>query len=210
MRLVVYAEGPGELGDTSALAPGSPIPESALGPGHRLVQRALEGVGVQFIVGLHAFGRRPRGTLLLHRRSLIELLTWPSPARTPDLVVLLVDRDGDETRRSSLQRTLGERRLPHPPVVVGVAHEEFESWLIADPAATQLVLGAPVETPRAPDNLGPRAAKAMLNAWIDEQGADGLASRCAIAERMDLNVACRRSSSLSAFVADLRRVMLAG
>ncbi len=208
MRVVLYAEGPGELGRTSTPAAGEPLSPDALGPAHCLVRRAFEAVHVEFIAGLQPHARRPRGGALLHRPTLVRLLSWALPELMPDLAIVLVDNDGVGTRRSQLQRIVAERNQS-PPVVVGVAHEEFESWLIADPNAAQRVLGITVDAPKAPDSLGAGQAKRTLTDWITKRGADSHGTRRAIAETMDLDVARSRSASLDVFLGDLRGVALA-
>ncbi|HTQ03794.1 MAG TPA: DUF4276 family protein [Polyangiaceae bacterium] len=136
------------------------------------------------------------------------MLAWPAPDLSPDLAVVLVDRDGDAARRTLLQRIIEERGAMHPPTIVGVAQEEFESWLIADPKAASQVSGSIVEVPRAPDNLMPGEAKRTLADWTANAG-DSFIARRLIAESMDLEVAANRSNSLRAFLADLRRFVIA-
>jgi hypothetical protein len=95
---------------------------------------------VTFEVPLVLRGRVPRGSDLRVCRNLHRLLTWPRPADVPDLAVVLVDADGDPQVRGYLARCIEERPLPRPPVCVGVAAQEFESWLLADQRAVQDVL----------------------------------------------------------------------
>lgn len=112
VRVVLYAEGPRETSggpisgtqDSSTWGrrdPGEVIPDEDQGPGHVLIRRILvkensipEGA-IQFEEGLRDHrGRVPRGSHLLKKSTLRRLLRWANPDLVPQLVVVLVDRDG--------------------------------------------------------------------------------------------------------------------
>src|SRR5580704_10360316 len=125
LRVVLYAEGAGEtLGPTSALpAPGRPLEEGMLGGGHVLIRRTLGQARsipdgeILFESPLRTRGRVARGSDLIDRRTVRQLLTWPDPNLRPDLVVVLVDRDEDKQRKNRLVGHLAGDDAG-PPVVV--------------------------------------------------------------------------------------------
>src|SRR5205807_185062 len=92
LRVVLYAEGPGEMDGLEAipLAAGEPIDEDGLGAGHLVVRNAIvsasrvpEGA-VLFEEPLRLPTRRARGSDLHSPKNLARLLTWLSPARRPN------------------------------------------------------------------------------------------------------------------------------
>lgn len=209
LRVVLYAEGSGEtLGAVSLLpAPGEPLGEQMLGPGHVLVRRALSearGVSpadVQFESPLRTRrGRVPRGSDFLRSTTLLQLLSWADPARQPNLAVVLVDADGDRQRRRKLQSIARQVTVP---AIVAVATQEFEAWLIADHATLSQVVGMKVEPVSEPERLQPGEAKAGL-------------ARCGavpqlrreIAERCDLRIVSHRCRAFARFLKDLKTIVI--
>ncbi len=106
MRVVLYAEGPGELvGDPAFGAqpptPGERIDEDLLGAAHVLIRRSIvsqrEGVpeqAIQYVGPLRPEGHVLRGSDLLKKERLRQALNWPPNQRRPDLAVVLIDADG--------------------------------------------------------------------------------------------------------------------
>jgi hypothetical protein len=171
LRVVLYAEGAGETAGPVTLLPevGSPLAEDMLGPGHLLLRRVLcaergiDAGAVRFDVPQRTRrGRFPHGSDLLDETTLRQLTTWPKPIQRPDLVLVLTDADGDnqiESRLDVLSRSLANVFVPAVP------RPEFEAWLLADPAALRGLLGH-VPVPDTPEDLPPRAAKALLRDWF--------------------------------------------
>lgn len=211
LRVVLYAEGPGELGSWVDLppAPGSPLQDQRVGPAHVLIRRILNerptggASEVRFEAPLRTReGREARGSTLLNPAELYRLLSWP-PGKAPDLAVVLVDEDGDTTRRSDMQGALARRKYMCR-AVAGVATREFESWLITDLNAVRRVLGTSIDAvPRAED-MRPREAKNLLASWMSGAGDDRHDElRKRLAEEADLNVLRHHSSSFQLFDRDL-------
>ncbi|MEQ1894717.1 MAG: hypothetical protein ABL998_19415, partial [Planctomycetota bacterium] len=166
LRVVVYAEGPRELGPlpnahaggptafNASLPPlrtppkaGDPVLDDELGPAHDLCARCLEYVrrvpraAIRFEHGLlKSNAHVPRGSDLAHPRTLRTLLTWARAEKAPDLAVVLVDEDDQKERVTEL-RTLMAERAPTPKAVVAVCRQEFEAWLLADQACVLRELG---------------------------------------------------------------------
>lgn len=181
-----------------------------LGPAHVLVGRSItharpripEGA-IHFEMPLLNRLRDPRGNDLVHPETIRRLLTWFPGGRAarPDLAVILVDRDGLQERRTSLLEAV--RDLPVTKVV-GVAIEEFESWLVGDPGALSRVLPRSISPPEI-ESLAPREAKDLLQRWTagahpnknDVQVRKSLAAWC------DLAMLQRRCPSFGRFLADL-------
>jgi hypothetical protein len=153
---------------------------------------------VVFEAPLRVRARLARGSDLLDRRTLRQLLSWP--VNQPDLAVVLVDQDGEPTRKLTLQAHLSA--APPLPVqrVVGVAVEEFEAWLISDMDAVRMVLGGDLAEPRSPEKLEPRAAKQLLRGWISASRRDeplirsDIAKTCSWARSRRILDHSRRSS----------------
>lgn len=176
-RVVVYAEGPGELAgrDTSRQrAPGTPLTEEELGAAHLLVRRCLERSrslapeSIQFEEPLRSRGKLAKGSMLHSPNTLRPLLFWADEDMRPDLALVLVDADGKEDRQTELDSALQELTVD---AVVAVAIQEFEAWLIADPEAVKSVLRKPLSPPRPPERLGRRQAKELLQQWSDEHAS---------------------------------------
>lgn len=214
-RVVVYAEGAGELYGALALrrTPGSPLSEVELGAAQILVRRTIalldsdRGHAVQFEQPLNLpTGRPPRGSDLLNRKNLRGLLSWVGPRR-PDLAVLLIDEDGKEARFSSVKSYLDSGWSP--PVAVGVAVREFESWLIEDMQTVREVLGITIDEPPQRESMDPGEAKKMLAGWLEKshQADPDRVVRGRIAERLRLEVLAHSSKSFQRFREELRAAL---
>lgn len=178
-RVVVYAEGAGELSGsdtTRQRAPGALLTENELGAAHLLVRRCLEhsrGLApdvIQFEEPLRTLrGRLARGSMLRSRNTLQQLLTWPEEDLRPDLAIVLIDADGKEKeRREELDSALRDLAVE---AVASVAIQEFESWLIADEAAVKTVLRKPLSAPKPPERLTRGQAKELLQQWSEEHAS---------------------------------------
>ena len=106
--------------------------------------------------------------------------------------IVLVDEDGEPSRRNQLRQDTESLPLPR---VIAVAVREFESWLIADSAALAKVL-AVTDTQRAAENMRAGDAKELLARWIAT--ATGSAS-----DRRGRRLDLARTASLDA-LAELR------
>jgi hypothetical protein len=133
MRVVLYAEGPNEIGPIE-MPPlsgrGSSIANDDLGPAHILTRRCIARVtsrnehSIHFHAPLRVRAGPSRGSQLLDSKVLERILTWTYPARSPDLAVVLVDADGAESeRRKRLNELVSRRAVAAPPAVVAVAVE---------------------------------------------------------------------------------------
>ncbi len=215
LRVALYAEGPTELADAGTLAPspGSALEEEFLGPAHVLIRRCLVDTGgpqvseVRFEAPLRTGrGRMPRGSDLLDRMTLSMLLTWPLPAKRPDLAVVLVDADGDRRRLSRLRRVTRSANLP---AVVAVAVQEFEAWLIADHAIACSVLQRSPSPPRAPESMNPGEANELLARWIGGSAvaAEARVVRRRLAEQCTLELVRRKCRAFQRLFRDLRAAL---
>lgn len=213
MRLVLYAEGAGEVAGAGGLAwhTNSPLAEDSLGAAHELVRRCLarEDGGplppsaVQFIGPLRTGrGRIPRGSDLLDREKLRRLLTWMQPALQPDLAVVLVDEDGDASRKRAIENHVAD--LPVKKVVA-VAIREFEAWLVADEAATGKAVGKTIDRTKDPETMAPGEAKSQWRGWMS--GGDELTARLNVARTLDLEVLSKRCRAFHTFRSELRRAV---
>lgn len=217
LRVVLYAEGSGETGlfDPYLPHPGEPLGESHQGPAHRLVARCLtdgeadQRVALAFEAPLRTRGRVARGSDLVDKRVLPRLVTWLDSARAPDLVVILVDGDGDPYRRRRVLEALDSRPSFSPPTVAGLAVLEFESWLIADIAAVNSVLGSTQNQTPAPETLRPGQAKELLTRWIAESplAQDTPTVRAQLASSLDFDRVGRVCPAFATFLADFRGVI---
>lgn len=194
MRIVLYAEGPGEA-PTKGLPPKPRMPLSAahLGPAHVLIKRILEPTEVVFEAPLRPRGRVLLGSDLLNTTLVQRALTWARVDDRPDLAIILVDEDGRPDRRATIESAIANRPVA---TVVGVAVREFESWLLAD---TTAVAAATSKNPSPPPNvekMKPGEAKAKLAEHC--AGHDGFAIRTTIAETADLD-RLRKLRSFEAF-----------
>lgn len=211
-KVALYAEGAGETlkGPHSSVPPGEILPEDELGAGHVLIRRllsqdlSLPPGAVRFVRPLRLRDREARGSDLLDDRAVSRLVNWPMPTRRPTCSVLLVDSDGRPGRHPL------EFRDCIPPAYRGVAAKEFEAWLIADQVGVQQAMaGATFEMTRAPEDLLPGEAKALLAQALggvssgSHEEAKGL--RRTISELMDLDRAAARSNSFRTFREGLSR-----
>jgi hypothetical protein len=207
-RVVVYAEGAGELAgrDSSRQpAPGSPLTEDELGTAHLLVRRCLERTrklspgSVQFEEPLRSRGKLARGSTLHGRTTLRQLLSWPDANRTPDLAVVFVDADGKEDRQAEMDAFV-EGLAVQP--VVAVAIQEFEGWLIADPKALEAVIRKPLSPPKPPERLGRQEAKKLLQQWCEEIASKKKPAevRRELAEACDLDTLAHTCSAFDGFL----------
>ena len=217
LRVVLYAEGAGELGRGLALppAPGWPLEEERLGPAHVIARRSLERVrkvpvqAIQFEQGKRKRNtNEARGSDLLRKRTLLDLLAWPREDMRPEMAIVIVDEDGLRTRHRELKEWVAELRYGRPPTVIAVAREEFEAWLITDRSCVEEELGRPLGKAGKPEVWEPKVAKQVLQRAIDEScGSDKArahALRRAICERCDLDVLERGSGSFRCFLEDLK------
>lgn len=213
MRVVLYAEGGRDLGAAMQVPPGAPIDDAALGPAHVLVARLLAELrpdAARFEGPLAPRGRVLRGSDLRQEKVLRRALTWP--ADPPDLGVVLVDADGDNQVYPRMLGIVGRRAQQRVPVVVGVAVQELEAWLVADITAVNRALGRAHAAVAAPEELPLRAAKDALDGWIGEACA-GMpfdarrAKRRSIAEQLSLDEVERRCRAFELFRKDLRAAL---
>lgn len=210
IRVVLYAEGPGETGgiERQLPPPGEPLSEELLGPGHILLRRCLvessepSGREVVFVAPLKdRRGRTARGSMLLRRQTLRQLLTWLNPARCPDLAVVLVDQDEDTGRK----RTLEEHVSAPPPIslmpVIGVAIQEFEAWLIADHSCVARILELDIQKPKNPEKMKRQKAKQILASWIgkSEVAMEGDEVRRQIVSRCNLMTVSKTCRAFEVF-----------
>ncbi len=207
-RVVVYAEGPGELAgrDTSRQrAPGTPLEEEELGAAHLLVRRCLERArgltpeSIQFEEPLRSRGKLAKGSMLHSRNTLRPLLFWADEDMRPDLALVLVDADGKEDRQTDLDSVLQDLTVD---VVAAVAIQEFEAWLIADPEAVKSVLRQPLSPPKPPERLGRRQAKELLQQWSDEHASkqEPAELRRQLVRECDLDTLARVCPAFSEFL----------
>src|SRR5262245_3610446 len=207
-RVVVYAEGAKELHGEFVLprAPGSILPETEYGAAHVLVQRSC----VRHLVQVLQFEtplnlptpRPPRGSDLHDRKNLRRLLAWP-PHRRPDLAVVLVDEDGVADRHRTLKSYLDADLIP--PVAIGVAVREFESWLLGAMQAVREVLATSIEEPQDRESMKPGEAKELLERWIEkcDRTAEARLVRVRIAGAVRIDELARSSRSFQRFQQEL-------
>ncbi|HZI13531.1 MAG TPA: DUF4276 family protein [Myxococcus sp.] len=211
-RVVIYAEGAGELAGTvrTQHAPGSPLRPEELGAAHLLVRRCLERTRdldpslIQFEEPLRTRrGKLARGSDLYTPETLRLLLTWADVSKEPELSVVLVDQDADAGRQESL--TMAIQDIP-VETVIGVAIEEFEAWLIADPEALKSVFRQPVRLDRSPEKLRRREAKEQLQQWSEQHASskDAAELRRKLAEQCDLDTVAQQCSAFADFLNRLK------
>jgi hypothetical protein len=208
VRVTVYAEGGGETPLGFDDSPSWQLGDDDLGAGHVLTRRAIalaRNVPEASVVFRGRFrdedGAHLTGSDLLdgERRHRLATLHALFPDRL-DLVVILIDRDGDPRRTVA---TLSEG-WTGSRCVVGVAREEFEAWLISDASAVAARLGqAP---PADPEAEAPSACKSWLQAHVatlarDARGARDL--RTDLARQLHLATSSRAAPSLARFLQEL-------
>jgi hypothetical protein len=146
--------------------------------------------------------RTARGSDLLHERTLRQLLTWPKATQQPNLAVVVVDADGDNQKASRLRQTA--ESISGQPTIIAVAVQEFEAWLLADPAALASALGTSVQPIVSPEALAPRAAKQQLMTLLAARGTEGRLLRHELARTLQLVQLRNRCPSFNDFLRDLR------
>lgn len=169
----------------------------------RQKQTSLPENAIQFEAPQRVRGTRvPAGSDLLHRQTLRRLLTWPR--FRPDLVIVLVDRDGEAQRQTELRNAVSDLI---GTTIIAVAIEELEAWLIADEQASA---GADHPSPGSfpePEKLARGEAKQRLDDAVGHGGADRhvvIGRRIAIARKLDLDLVARRCSSFADFISELQ------
>lgn len=216
LRFVLYAEGAGELGSTPGypLAPGKPLSPELEGPAHVLVRRCcvellgLDEHAVRFEAPLRHEAREVRGGDLRNTKVLRRILRWADPRLRPDVAIVLVDQDGDVDRRSMLSACIANPPQVIP-IVLGIAVEEFEAWLIADHAAVNRVLELQEDPWPKTETMRPRHAKELLGRLVEgsERGASTPDLRLELVRAMDLNRARESSRSFDRFLTDLKQAV---
>lgn len=210
LRVVLYAEGGNETAGEIGLppAPGTTLHEDNLGSGHVLLRRCIEKArkipapAIRFEAPLRdRRGNVARGTQLLHRETVRQLLSWPLAHKRPDLVVILVDADEDTGRKTRLEESLSDLVVTR---VVAVAVQEFEAWLIADHAAVGEALGSAPPMPGEPERMDRREAKTLLASWVGDRPAlNERTVRRTLADLCDLEVVSRRCTAFEQFLREL-------
>lgn len=218
LRVVVYAEGTGELARDwlPGAAPGVPIEDEDLGPAHVLARRGLRrtrGVAEMAVVFEHGLRktntRAPRGSDLHRETILRRLLDWSDPAMRPQLALVFVDEDDEKGRYPRLKESIEGLRISRPPTVIVVARREFEAWLVTDRKCLERALGRTLEDPGDPETWGPARAKALLaNLLEGETSIRRSALRREISTSCDLEVLRGSSRSFRRFLEDLETVPL--
>ena len=213
MRVVLYAEGAGEIAGAGGMEwhTDSILDEDGLGAAHELVRRCLsreEGgpvpsAAVRFQGPLRmGRGRIPKGSDLLDRENLRRLLTWLQPGLQPDLAVVLVDEDGQSSRKKMLEGLVAAIPVNK---VIAVAIREFEAWLVADEAVASEAMGKTFERTRDPETMAPGEAKAQWASWVS--GGDECAARLTVARTVDLDGLASRCRAFETFRGELRRAV---
>jgi hypothetical protein len=214
LRVVVYAEGAGELVGELRLrrAPGDTLVDEWLGPAHLLVRRAIcsakpslpEGA-IQFEEPLRVRAREARGSDLQDPRVLRTLLSWLLPENRPDLAVVLTDADGELDRKMRISSGLTGL---HSKWILGVPVQEFEAWLIADAAAASSVLGPSAAPPADVEGLERAEAKEMLGRWGGSvPNKTPREIRMSLAGIANLETLARRCPAFAAFIGDLKAAL---
>lgn len=94
---------------------------------------------------------------------------------------------------------IADKPVPH---VVGVAIQEFESWLIADPQAVAAATVAPFPQQPNPEGMNCRQAREILSNATGRD--DAKAKRTQIAQTCDLQRLSRTCRAFEDFLSDLR------
>ncbi len=208
LRVVLYAEGGREVGGERApRTPGERLEPGDLGPAHLLVrrliaaERGLPEPAILFEAPLRLQGRVARGGALHERDHLRRLCTWLLRELQPQLVIVLVDADG-ETARAARLTTYVEGLASAP--IIAVARQEFEAWLVADTRAASQVLDCPCSLDGDPEALEPREAKTTLTTWISRAELSDRDVKMSLAATLDLSVLRKRCPSFASFAQRLK------
>jgi hypothetical protein len=109
------------------------------------------------------------------------LINYYPPTRRPELIIVLVDADGDPSIEKSLESDVAD--MPGTKVIA-VAVQEFEAWLLDVPNV---------------ESLKPREAKDRLAQVTDSRDA-----RKSIAETVELDALAKRCPSFAQCLKKLR------
>lgn len=210
LRVVLIAEGGGEVRPNPLRGPLSTIPADDWGPGHVLFARAIASrseiprAALRFTEPLRtARGGIARGSAL-HGKTLRILLNY-QPVDRPDLIIVLVDADGDTSRKRFLESLVGD--MPGTKLIA-VAVQEFESWLVSDGEALTAVLPAGrAQLPPHPEKLAPAEAKALLHT-MSSTADDPAQARLSLAERLDLEAVAKKCTSFALCLDELKALKL--
>ena len=213
LRVVVYAEGAGELTGWDASlprVPTTPLTENELGAAHLLVRRCivhargLAPKSIRFKEPLRCRGSLAKGSMLHSPKTLRPLLSWAKQEQQPDLAIVLVDADGKaEERHKDLDQALDNLLLE---TLAAVAIQEFEAWLLADPKALEAVFHKPLALTKPPERLARREAKKQLTEWCEQHGRkrDPAELRRLLAEQCDLETLSRACPAFARFLEGLQ------
>jgi hypothetical protein len=105
------------------------------------------------------------------------------------------------------------RSEPQPPVVVGVAVQEFEAWLLADEAPLRQCLGFARDPLPKPESLAPGEAKAIIEDLLAKKSGaadERYAIRLLLAEALDLALVASRCKSFQRFRSHLHTTAKVG
>lgn len=205
LRIAVYAEGSRDAGRALSLPLGDELADTELGPVHVLIRRCLAGAlpegAIRFARPQRTRnGRVARGSDLLDRTTLRQLLSWPPQRRAPQLAVVVIDADGELARADLLRGYVDG--LPSRSVL-GLAVQEFEAWLASDDAAVAKALGVHFPTLPSPEGMKRSEAKGLLLDAIGRANRDAHLARLTIAETCALDLVASRCPSFARFRADL-------
>jgi hypothetical protein len=175
--------------------------------------RNLGGTEAQFVFDcvqrddIHAHHGKGSGYIKRALRWLKE-----TQRRGMDALILLVDQDRVEYRRSEQVREAQEYCHPQVPAfnlprAMGVAIKTFDAWMLADEKALAVVLGCPVARQRHPETIGrPKEVCARLL----EGGTNRMRQRqmyAEVARRLDINVVAERCpKGFKPFAENVRRM----
>jgi hypothetical protein len=149
-------------------------------------------------------GQVVRGSQLQDPAILLRLLTWFPPQKPPELVVVLVDADGDTGRRTRM-RKVAEGKVGSHVVVIAVAVEEFEAWLLADVKPWNAIGPAEHEELGNVEGRRPGRTKELVVRRARESGLPEAEVRHRVVSGLDLDVLSGASASFRQFVDDLRQ-----